>query len=93
MLAGRWNSTEIMSKLLTLEQMVESATRAGAKITMSLRPINRKKIHKAAKIAPGGLVSALCFKKPHPINMKLETWTLRREAVTCPKCKKILAAA
>lgn len=38
-----------------------------------------------------GNVSALCYAKPHPIDMtKRQSWTIRPEAVTCPKCKKLL---
>ena len=45
--------------------------------------------HKAAlfyKKRSGG-ASALCFDVPKKINLKKELWTIRDEAVTCPKCK------
>lgn len=45
--------------------------------------------HKAAKINDKGQASALCYKTPHAIPSS-ETWTLRAEAVTCPKCKALL---
>jgi len=50
-------------------------------------------IHKATKVNQNGNVSALCFKSPRSINMKTSTWVLRDEAVTCPRCLVILAAA
>lgn len=43
--------------------------------------------HKAAQVDMNGRVSALCFMAVRPINMKRATWTLRDEAVTCPKCR------
>lgn len=53
-------------------------------------PYHDKKIyHKADKMSELG-VSALCFKRPQAINLKRALWTLRDEAVTCGKCKKIL---
>lgn len=44
-------------------------------------------VHMAAKTSELG-VSALCFPKPRAINMKIATWTLSKEAVTCPKCQR-----
>lgn len=56
-------------------------------------PYHDKKIyHMGVLLSPAG-VSALCFNSPRPINLKLALWTLRNEAVTCPKCKRILAAS
>jgi hypothetical protein len=43
-----------------------------------------------AKINDAGEVSALCFKTPHAIDLKRSRWTNRKEAVTCPKCKRLL---
>ena len=43
-------------------------------------------VHRAKMIAPNGDVSALCFARPHPIDLSQATWTNRDEAVTCPKC-------
>lgn len=58
---------------------------------MSKDPYHDHKIyHKAKYIGQDGSVSALCFKKPHPINLKRQTWTLRDEAVTCKKCIAIM---
>jgi hypothetical protein len=43
--------------------------------------------HKAALIGQNGEVCALCYKTPHAIDMtKRVSWTIRWEAVTCPKC-------
>jgi hypothetical protein len=47
----------------------------------------KKPYHYAKFINDKGEVSALCFKKPHAINLKIESWTNRKEAVTCEKCK------
>lgn len=48
--------------------------------------------HRADKINPSGAISALCYPTPRAIpTTGRETWTLRDEAVTCPKCLKILA--
>lgn len=46
--------------------------------------------HKAAKIAPNGDVSALCYQAARKIPVS-ETWTNRDEAVTCKQCLMILA--
>lgn len=53
-----------------------------------LKPYTR---HMASKVAPNGDVSALCFVKPRAINYLRSTWTSREDAVTCRKCKAILA--
>lgn len=49
--------------------------------------------HKAGKVSQRGDVSAICFPIPRAINLKKESWTIRDDAVTCPKCLKILAAS
>ena len=49
-----------------------------------------KIIHRANKLAPSGDVSALCFKRPRSINLKVSTWTLHDRFVTCPKCLALL---
>ena len=39
-----------------------------------------------------GNISALCYAKPHPIDLtKRQTWTMRAEAVTCRRCKRLLS--
>ena len=43
-------------------------------------------IHKAEAVDVTGRVSALCFMSRRAIDLKKATWTLRDEAVTCPKC-------
>lgn len=45
-----------------------------------------KVYHRASKIAPNGDVSALCFARPRAIDLSKALWTIRDEAVTCPKC-------
>ncbi len=50
-----------------------------------------KKYHMADKWNLDGKVSALCFKKPRAINLKVALWTLCLEAVTCEKCLRVLA--
>lgn len=48
--------------------------------------------HRAAQVNQHGNVAALCFSKPRRINLRQAMWTLRDEAVTCPKCKALIAA-
>jgi hypothetical protein len=45
-----------------------------------------RRIHLATLIDERGKVSALCFRSPRAINLKRATWTIRDDAVTCPKC-------
>lgn len=50
--------------------------------------------HRAAKIAPNGHVSALCYSTPRAIPLdKRERWTLIGDSVTCPKCRKLQRGA
>lgn len=58
--------------------------------SMAFKPRPPKKQHWAAKISGNGDVSALCFVRPRAINLRLASWTNRKEAVTCSKCLKIL---
>lgn len=54
---------------------------------------DQKVYHMAGLMNNHGGVSALCYSKPHTINLaRGQSWTLRAEDVTCPKCRKILAA-
>ncbi len=47
--------------------------------------------HKAALFnSKTGGVMALCFKKPRSIDLNKSSWTICDEAVTCPKCLKLL---
>ena len=48
--------------------------------------------HRGAKVNRHGRVTALCFVRPHGIDMTRATWTIRDEAVTCPKCKALILA-
>jgi hypothetical protein len=61
---------------------------------MAADPTNRRAprqrtYHRATKIREDGSVSALCFKSPRAIDMRRATWTIRDEAVTCPKCLEV----
>lgn len=49
-----------------------------------------KIIHRANKINANGDVSALCYSKPRKINLAISIWTIRDDAVTCPKCLALL---
>jgi len=49
--------------------------------------------HWASKINSDGDVSALCYVKPRAINYaRGQSWTNREEAVTCPRCRRLLRA-
>lgn len=48
-----------------------------------------KIVHRAGKVAMNGGVSARCFAKPRAIDLRRASWTLRDEAVTCPKCRAL----
>jgi len=52
-----------------------------------------KIVHRAAHVTSDGRVSAICYKKPRAIDLSVASWTIRDEAVTCPKCKRIVQAA
>lgn len=56
------------------------------------RSPRRRTYHRAALIREDGFVSALCFKRPRAIDMRRATWTIRDEAVTCPKCLEAINA-
>lgn len=47
--------------------------------------------HRAALINANGGVSALCFSRPRAIDMKRATWTTQDSAVTCHKCRALMA--
>jgi hypothetical protein len=54
---------------------------------MKIRVVTMAKvIHLAHLISTKGDVSPICREQPRRINLKRETWTIRKEAVTCPKC-------
>lgn len=52
---------------------------------------DEKVYHFAAGFTRGGNASALCYKRPRVINLdRGQSWTIRPDAVTCPRCRKIL---
>lgn len=50
----------------------------------------KRLVHMGSGVRADGAVSARCFASPRAIDMKRATWTLRAEAVTCPRCSAIL---
>lgn len=53
---------------------------------------DRKIYHFGCAVNEEGDMVALCYNRPRTIDLKIATWTIRPEAVTCPKCQKRLAA-
>jgi hypothetical protein len=49
-----------------------------------------KPVHYANLLREDGAASALCFAKPHPIDLRRASWTNRRGAATCRKCRAML---
>ena len=62
-------------------------------LTARARSAGEKLIHMADKVAPDGRMSAKCFTSPRAISLSRATWTIRPDAVTCPKCRAILEAS
>jgi hypothetical protein len=60
-----------------------------AELKQTIKP---KPIHMAKGLRDDGAVTALCFTRPRPINLKAATWTNRLSAVTCEKCLRSLHA-
>lgn len=56
------------------------------------RATKPKPYHMAAKMDGEGNVSPLCAVKPRALDLSKELWTVRPEAVTCKRCRAILAA-
>lgn len=52
-----------------------------------------KPVHRAKHLGPSGQVSPLCAKTLRALDLTRATWTLRDDAVTCPRCLAALAAA
>jgi hypothetical protein len=50
-----------------------------------------KIVHRAKHIRQDGAVSPLCAATPRVLNLRIASWTMRDDAVTCSKCKKLLA--
>ena len=59
-------------------------------ITRAPKP---KPVHRGAHWADDGSVSALCFKQPRAINLKVATWTIVDRQVTCKACLKLMPSA
>ena len=53
---------------------------------MTNRKPRAKTIHRGKHVDRDGNVSALCFVRKRPINLRKATWTLRDDAVTCKRC-------
>ena len=51
-----------------------------------------KTYHMAHLVGNHGEMSALCFASPRAIDLGKASWTLRREAVTCGKCRAAIRA-
>lgn len=56
------------------------------------RAPKQKPYHMAEWVDADGNVSPLCATAFRPINLTRGLWTNRAEAVTCPKCKRLLSA-
>jgi len=54
---------------------------------------DKKKYHMVHLLGSDGSVSALCFKKPRPINLKVSGWTNQKKDVTCLSCVRLLIKA
>jgi hypothetical protein len=52
-------------------------------------PATPKPYHRAHLMSERG-VSALCFGRPRVIDLSKACWTIRDEAVTCKKCKRVM---
>jgi hypothetical protein len=50
-----------------------------------------KPIHLAKMIREDGAISPLCAVKPRKLDLKISSWTNRKEAVTCNKCLDIIS--
>jgi hypothetical protein len=60
----------------------------GAAVVNARSPMLRQKVyHRASLVNENGDMSALCFKSPRAIDLSKATWTIRDDAVTCPKCR------
>lgn len=53
-------------------------------------PYYDEKIYHFANLFSELGASALCYKAPKAINLKIALWTITENAVTCPKCLKKL---
>jgi hypothetical protein len=48
-----------------------------------------KPVHLAAQIRPDGRVSAACSPQPRAICLRVASWTLCRQFVTCKRCRAL----
>lgn len=49
-----------------------------------------KTVHLAGRVRGDGAISAACYRTPKPIDLAISTWTIRPDAVTCPKCRRVI---
>ena len=73
---------------ITVEPALQQGRQPRARRSPSSVP--RRLTHFAAQVREDGAVSALCFSKPRKIDLSRAVWTNREEAVTCPRCLKIM---
>ena len=59
---------------------------------IGLRLDMKKTYHMAKMVTLDGAVSPLCAKVPRAIDLSKASWTLRADAVTCPRCRAALKA-
>jgi hypothetical protein len=102
---GDANRKVAMNRVASSDFMLFSFVRCGAKLTQLGRGANmtftspddpysdRKKYHRADKSDGRGNVSALCFKRPRPIDLSRALWTTDDRAVTCKKCIALIRVA
>jgi len=80
-----------------IEKMQNESDSDTTKATESrLKPGTRMKpkiVHMASKVNSDGGVSALCYRMPHVIDLSRAMWSLRADAVTCPKCRALMDGA
>ncbi len=75
--------------LLTMAHQRRDVAETG---TFIGSPPRKRIVHRGAKINQRGGVSPLCAKTPRALDLSKATWVLRDEAVTCPKCLRLIAA-
>lgn len=52
-----------------------------------------KVVHLGAMVDPDGNASALCYRRPRPIDLRKASWTLADDLVSCPRCRKAIRDA
>ena len=53
-------------------------------------PYRDRKVYHLAKLFGKNGVSALCYKQPRAICLRLALWTITPRQVTCRKCRKLM---